>query len=382
MVTTTILSSASSWAIKVDIAKIATLLVGYAAPRRTVSVMRPPPPVRPSGMSRIEPRLTISPPPFSRITGAHRFMIEYIALRLRSICPAHSSGVVSQKPRKTLSPVSAALFPRMSTRPKVASTSSTTRSRSSARLRSAPMASASQPSCSIASAVSPTVPVRSSSRRTTVRAVTATSAPSPASSSATARPIPRAAPVTSATFPCSGPGPMSSLLGAKVTLGTITIRRSPGRLDDDVLDVRARREDRGDLLRDLGVRQRRPRQLAFVPAGHVRGDDLHRLLGGRVRREVVGLAFGADRSDRQTGEQHLGVLRTPGLRHPLERGLARDVHAEPGPDRARRAHRREVDSSSGIWAPAVLTEVGDRGAGDLRGADHVGAEHLGPVGAV
>ncbi|GII24711.1 hypothetical protein Pme01_43080 [Planosporangium mesophilum] len=60
------------------------------------------------------------------------------------------------------------------------------------------------PAASIAAAVSPIVPSSGDWPGLTVRAATATAAPSAANLRATSAPMPRLAPVTTATFPASG----------------------------------------------------------------------------------------------------------------------------------------------------------------------------------
>ena len=67
------------------------------------------------------------------------------------------------------------------------------------------MATAVPPAAVIAAAVSPIVPGSGEPPGSTVRAATATAAPSAPNRAAMAAPIPRLAPVTMATFPSSTP---------------------------------------------------------------------------------------------------------------------------------------------------------------------------------
>lgn len=92
-----------------------------------------------------------------------------------------------------------------SIRPNRSSTAATSDSGCSAEARSAEKGSACPPSATIRRAVSPTVPGNGESAAETVRAHTAIRAPSLARRRAIAAPIPRLAPVTSATRPSSSP---------------------------------------------------------------------------------------------------------------------------------------------------------------------------------
>ena len=104
--------------------------------------------------------------------------------------------------------VTAPLLTRMSTPPRAASASPTSLSRSSRLARSAAMARARPPATVIRLTVSLMVPSRGVVDGSTVRAVTATVAPSAAKRSAIKAPIPRLAPVTMALRPASTPSLM------------------------------------------------------------------------------------------------------------------------------------------------------------------------------
>ncbi len=101
--------------------------------------------------------------------------------------------------------VTAALFTRMSGAPSWLTVSATRCSRSASFDRSAGIAAAVPPSALICSTVSLIVPARVELPGSTVRAATATAAPSAANRRAISAPIPRLAPVTMATRPSSMP---------------------------------------------------------------------------------------------------------------------------------------------------------------------------------
>ena len=101
--------------------------------------------------------------------------------------------------------VTAALETSTSTGPSSACTWSTSRTRSSGLARSACTATAVPPASRMRATVSPMDPASGCDPASTVRAETATRAPSAANNSAVTAPIPRLAPVTRAVLPSNTP---------------------------------------------------------------------------------------------------------------------------------------------------------------------------------
>ena len=101
--------------------------------------------------------------------------------------------------------MTAALLTRMSGGPSRAVVSSTSRTRSSGRDRSAEIATAVPPAPLISATVWSMVPGKAAGAPAVVRAATATAAPSAPNRRAISAPIPRLAPVTRATFPSITP---------------------------------------------------------------------------------------------------------------------------------------------------------------------------------
>jgi len=135
-------------------------------------------------------RFTIRPPPWRFMCGIASRARRIAANSLSSKSACHIASVAAAN-----SPVAEvpALLTRMSSRPKAASVSATTRSQSAALLTSACTGATRPPAARISAAVC--------SSRSRPRAAIATAAPSCASSTAVARPMPCVPPVTIATFP-------------------------------------------------------------------------------------------------------------------------------------------------------------------------------------
>src|SRR5579862_540489 len=170
---------------------------------------------------------TIFPPPLCRTNCRAASWPQWNAPQNSTdICPStsaiSSSSIGLRKPLP-------ALLTRMSNFPKRAIVSANNRS-SSARLPTSPwQKNARRPSASISRTTSPASPAWPLS-------LTTTSAPLPASSSAIARPIPRAAPVTIATFPANFSSGISTRMIARM-LQAIMYGAGDLRLEERPLDV-------------------------------------------------------------------------------------------------------------------------------------------------
>ena len=157
---------------------------------------------RPSGPHRANEMFTIQPAPWARIPSSAWSARSHAAHTFTSTCSRKLAAVirsnVSSKCR-----AAAALFTRMSTgSPNASAVARTISPRSkSTSARSATTGMAAPPADRIESTVSSNEPSYTPSPGLSVRAVTATRAPSAARRWAMARPIPRLAPVTIATRP-------------------------------------------------------------------------------------------------------------------------------------------------------------------------------------
>src|SRR5690349_11690402 len=165
--------------------------------------------------------LTIRPRDFIKVRAAARMKL-YVPLRLTSTTRSKSSSLIR---RSSWSRVIPALFTRMSRPPSSASTVLPSSLTGPEAATSTPYAAAWPPSAWQAAA--------DSLARSAVVATHATRAPRPARRSAIARPMPREAPVTSATLPASvrSIGGVGSLkgIGGRGESGAGTERpRAPG----------------------------------------------------------------------------------------------------------------------------------------------------------
>src|SRR3990172_4173125 len=139
----------------------------------------------------------ILPDPRARMCGTAARAHSHGPLRLTAITRSHSAGVISPKGLRSRPPYSAALFTRMSIRPQRSTVTSAMRCVAASPDTPTAPASAWPPAVLIAASV-PLAPPRSMS-------AAATDAPASLRARLKARPSPRAAPVTIATRPSSGP---------------------------------------------------------------------------------------------------------------------------------------------------------------------------------
>src|SRR6266508_3831198 len=265
----------------------------------------------------MEPILMILPPARAIMTGATARARRNMEVRFVASTRSHSSSVTSTV---FFSSVMPALLTRMSTGPSVVPTSRTAASISAARVTSSRKPPARLPGRRISSAVFSAWSIE--------RAQQATSAPAAPSASAMARPIPRLAPVTSATRPF------------KENQSGMSTRPSRVRLEL-VLDELAEA-----ILLDLTAR------------GHGElGDDLQ-ALGELLLRELLGVEVGdelveRDRLARPRDHEGAGALLEPRVGH------GDDRHAgDLGMGEQQVLHLRDGD----VLAPAddqILRASGD-----------------------
>src|SRR5438132_7421769 len=178
--------------------------------------------------------ITVPAPDFTRC-GRQAWVQTKAASRMLEITRRQSSSVICSK---GASMRTAALLTSASMRPKRATVSSTIAATARGSVTSAICTAALPPACSIIATVS-------SACARELLAFTMTAAPPAASERAIARPMLRAPPVTSATFPAS------SSLGFIPTLDMVLLvadRRQPGgerRVDDDEDDEQQHAGDEG-----------------------------------------------------------------------------------------------------------------------------------------
>src|SRR5438093_5605387 len=243
----------------------------------------------------------------------------------------------------------AALFTSASIRPKRRTVSSTIAATARGSVASAMCSAALPPACSIMATVS-------SACAREVLAFTMTAAPPAASERAIARPMLRAPPVTSATFPASSLPALIPTLDMRLL---VTDRRQPGGdrwKDDDQDNQEQHAADEGhageiniahrgarwrDALHDEEQQAERRRRIA----------DLERQQHDEAEpRQVEAEGLGEREEDRR-GEQHHGEL--------VHEAAEEEDHADHDPQHA---HRRELEAERPVHQPA-------RGAGER--------EHLG-----
>src|SRR5437667_62344 len=141
--------------------------------------------------------LRIFPAPLAFIAGSAARMASSGARRFTSITRSHRLTGSARSPSKVM----AALFTRLSRRPKASSARATIASGSPGRERSVGMATPRRPRAWISRTVSSIVPGSLTGAASVARAAQATSAPASARAMASARPTPRLAPVTRAILP-------------------------------------------------------------------------------------------------------------------------------------------------------------------------------------